>query len=271
MKFILIILTILCNSFGYSQNIKTGEGKTFLIEGNISGRDTGYLILKFTDSNEKWVSDTTYLQQGKFEFTGKINQPTDAIITGYPVEINFNEANYVNIFLEPGDQHAWLIENAYENIKMTGSKTQEEYDALKTKFDSVKFLSKNRNDEFLESKKEFFDEKNDNVKIQKGKKSDTLFNELRPTFKAIENIGIHFIFKHPHSYVSPYFLGIYLNNLSLDSAEILYDRFSSEIKNSRDGKWARAQIDKIKQNSPGAIAPNFNATNFKSEEISLTN
>ncbi|MEO8416256.1 MAG: TlpA disulfide reductase family protein [Ginsengibacter sp.] len=267
MKLASLILLIFAFTTGYSQYLKKKQNEVFFLRGKVIGRDTGYIILRYTNSFEKWITDTTFLKKGKFEFTGKINQPTSAVIKGYPVEINFNEVNFVNFFLEPGQQHVLLVENDYENIKMEGSKTQNEYDILKKKIDSVNHLSKNLSNEVLQAKKDAVKYPDDSIKKEK---FDNLFNKLKPTFKTIEDVTISFISGNPNSYVSPYFLAIYLNSLPVDSAKLLYTQFTNRIQKSRSGKWVAEEINKKKQNSPGALAPNIKIEQINGQEISLS-
>ncbi len=267
MKLILIILLTFYFLNGSSQYLKNKQTETFFLKGKVTGRDTGYIILRYTNSFEKWITDTTFLKNGEFKFTGKINQPTYAVIKGYPIEIDFNEVNFVNFFLEPGQQYVSLKENDYEKIKMEGSNTQKEYDNLKMQMDSVNHLSKNLSNEVLKAKKDAIKYPDDSIK---NKKFDSLFDKLKPTFKTIEEITISFISKNPNSYVSPYFLGIYLRNISIDSAKLLYKKLSYRIQNSRSGKWVAQEINKKIQNSFGAFAPDFKAEQINGRKIYLS-
>ncbi|MGH2646993.1 MAG: DUF4369 domain-containing protein, partial [Ginsengibacter sp.] len=103
----------------------TGTGqiainKKFVLTGRVYGRETGFIVLRYTNASNKWIYDTAYLKNGKFRFGGEINEPTVAIISGKKKEIDFDEVNYVNIFLEPDSQHVDLTENDYIHAKVTG-------------------------------------------------------------------------------------------------------------------------------------------------------
>ncbi len=102
------------------------NNETFIIKGTVSGRDTGIMTLRYVNGLEEFIRDTTYLENGSFQFSGTINQPTYATLKGNPNYINFYDANDVGIYLEPGELNISLLKNHYEYAKMAGSKTQYE-------------------------------------------------------------------------------------------------------------------------------------------------
>lgn len=270
MKILYLILPFFSYITGFSQKSQRNEKELFYLSGYVEGRDTGLLILTYYDSQAKWIQDTTYLKKGKFEFKGQINQPTYAGLQGYHKEIDFNEANYVGVFIEAGRQTIYLIENDYENAKMQGSKTQTEYAFLMRQIDTTKLKWKDLDDESLKAKKNFLSEKDTILKKQKGEKSDQLFNKLLPEKKEIQNVVILFIVQHPDSYVSASMLFNPINFLSLDSAKLLYNGLSTRIKNSRDGKLAAKAINKKEQNTTGAKAPALVAKTINGQSLSLS-
>ncbi len=229
---------ILCVSI----NAQTFNTETFNLKGQVLGRDTGIMTIRYVNGLEQLIRDTTYLKNGRFEFNGTINQPTYATLKGNSNFINFYDANDVGIYLEPGELNILLLENQYEDAKMEGSKTQYENDYLKKQIDSIRFITKELNDASLEAKKEYLNKKEPNLKAI----SDSLYNLLIPTSEKIKNVVLSFIIDHPDSYVSPYMLVHPINYLSIDSAEFLYNGLTQRIKNSRNGKWNAEQLLKKK-------------------------
>lgn len=266
MKLTLIFLIFSFTS-SFAQKPKTNKNDFFLLSGKVIGRDTGRIFLSYFNSEEKWVADTTYLENGNFKFKGKINQPTYAGLKGYHKEINFDEADYVGIFLEPTKQTISLIENNYKNAIMKGSHSQLEYDSLKMKFDSIELKWKLINDEYLQVKRSIINHPigDSLLKI----KFDSIKEILKLKSSGVKTAGLSFIAQHPNSYVSAYFLGIYLNSLSIDSAKFFYSQFTPEVKNSRYGYWDKTEINKIKQNSIGGVVSNFSVKDINGQEISI--
>lgn len=270
MKISYLIFALLSFTATFSQNSKINKKEAFYLSGNVAGRDTGFLILRYYDSRDKWIQDTTYLKKGKFEFKGQINQPTHAVLKGYHKEIDFDEANYVGIFLEAGRQTISLAEDDYENAVMKGSATQLENVYLKQQIDSVRLKWENLNDESLKAKKDFFNETDTILKKQKEKKSDILFSKLLPENREIHNVVISFIVQHPDSYVSVFSLFDPINFLPLDSGKLLYNGLTVRIKNSRNGKLAAEALNTKEQNATGVKAPEIVAKTMAGRSLTLS-
>lgn len=269
MKLVSLILVLFSFTNGSSQNVQKNNDKIFYLEGHLDGRDTGFLILSYYNNKENWIQDTTYLEKGNFKFKGQISQPTYAVLKGYYKEINFEEVNYVGVFLEPTNQYISLMEDDYQNAKIEGSKTQKENALLIAQINDVKFKWKNLNDEFLKAKDEFLKEKDTTLKNKKGENADILFEKLQPSNKEIENVVISFISHYPNSYVSASMLFNPINDLSLDSSKLLYNKLTAKIKNSRDGKLLSEIILKKEQSEIGVNATNFNAVSIDAKKFSL--
>ena len=124
----------------YSQNLSVNK---FILKGIVNNRDTGYIILAYTNSFGKFIRDTAFLKNGNFQFEGEIPEPVFATIKGYTRMIDYENVNYTEIFLEPTVQKIELVENNYALAKLDGSRTQNEYDNLKISLNSIKARYKN--------------------------------------------------------------------------------------------------------------------------------
>jgi thiol-disulfide isomerase/thioredoxin len=261
-----LVIVLLFSSSSFAQKPGANSNDFFCLRGKVIGRDTGRIILSYINEKEEWTTDTTYLKKGNFQFEGKISQPIYASIKGYPKEIDFDQVNYVGIFLEPGKQTISLVEDNYKDAVMKGSYSQLEYDTLRMKFDSIELKWKRINDEYIKVKKIVISHPEDTLsKIR----FDSLTAMLKPKLTEVETAGISFITHHPNSVVSAYFLGVYLHALSIDSVDFLYSQLSRKIKNSRYGYWDKTEINKTKQSSTGVVASNFNVKDIKGQEFSL--
>ena len=256
-------LIFLCSSI----EAQTSDTETFILKGTVSGRDTGIMTLRYINGFEEFIRDTTYLKNGRFEFHGTINEPTYATLKGNPNYLNFYDANDVGIYLEPGELNISLLENQYEYAKMEGSKTQYENEYLQKQIDSVEFITKNLNDAYLETKRNYLNKKEPKLKAL----SDSLYNLLKPTSEKIKKVVLLFIINHPDSYVSPFLLAHPINYLPIDSAEMLYDGLTQRIKNSRNGKWNAEQLSNKRQSLAGQFAPDFTVADINGEIIKLSN
>ncbi len=133
-RFVVLIILLLFFKGNYAQSDK----EFFVLNGIIKGRDTGMIVLLYPVTNNKIVRDTTYLQKGKFQFSGKIFQPTSSSLRG-----SAREGNITYFYLEPGEQYVFLEENRFEDIRMTGSFTQNQDDTLKKLIKTIELKNDN--------------------------------------------------------------------------------------------------------------------------------
>lgn len=271
MKFFLTLICCISLSIGHAQSLHK-DGKSFVLNGIINGCDTGHVILVYTNFMGKWTRDTTYLRNGRFRFEGKISEPTLASVSGYrPKIIDFNQVNYVSIFLEPTVQTIALNKDYYTHAKMSGSATQKEFDTFNKHIDTINAKYKSINQQLIIAKYAY-----ENAKTQKGKESalreeNMLIRKLVPRSNEIMHEDISFLLHYPDSYVSPFIFYSPANSLPLDSAESLFNTLTLKIQNSISGRDIAELLRKRKENAIGEMPYNFEATQTNGRSISLSN
>jgi hypothetical protein len=97
--------------------------RSFTLQGKINGQISGNIILRYVP-DVKVIIDTVKIKNGEFVFKGMISEPTRAAIIGD------NELNSTELYIEPGGMKVTLTKDKFEEIKMTGSKTQDELNEL---------------------------------------------------------------------------------------------------------------------------------------------
>lgn len=269
MKFFLLFISSLFSMQLKAQIHQTA--KLFVLTGKVKGRDTGYLILRYTDYRGKLTNDTTYLQNGSFEFSGKIeDQPQRVAIKGPKKVIDFNEVSFVNVFMEPTVQNIILTEDDYEHAKMSGSVTQRELDIFNMKSDSISLKYKNMDRQLINAKYAYQNAKNEKEKDAALKKESELNIKLAPRFAETINLDIWFIKHYPNSYVSPFVFYFPATILEVDSATKLFNLLSEKIKNSNSGKYIADLLKKRKKNAIDSVAYNFTAVDSRGHTTVLS-
>lgn len=246
------------------------SNKEFVLNGIIQNRDTGKIVLRYINDLEKWVSDTAILQNGHFRFVGEINEPVYASISGYKKIVDFEQVNFTNIFLEPGIQKINLIENDYVHSKMEGSLSQREYDTLTMKVDSIKLKYKNIHQEILVSQYKYKEAKSQIEKDIALELLNEFIAKLKPENDEITNLYISFAKQHPNSYVSSYFFYFPAKLMPIDSAKLIFSKFSPSVQKSRFGKSIANIFIQQEQNAIGKVPYNFNAIDINGINISLS-
>jgi peroxiredoxin len=255
-RFIFCLILAINANQSFSQN-------NFVIEGTITGKDTGSIILSYPKENHKFYNDTSTINDGKFLFTGEINQPTFCWV------FTKGNGNRTSLFIEPKRQKLMLREGHFSELKMTGSFTQDQEDSLQCM--TSKTYSKNI--EAYHKRLEILNKlktTNDSLAREDLEKKSELLREKMEAYsqQAIDRI-ISFISSHNNSYVSATQLYSLLaaRNLSSDSVYKLYSRFSENIQKSITGILIEKELDKRRI---GINAADFTAIDVNNKKISLS-
>lgn len=266
MRILLFFLFFSSHIIGISQ---INSGQKFILNGRIINRDTGFITLKYTNSSGLWIKDTAILKDGVFRFEGEISEPEFAILSGKRKIIDFEEANYTNIFIEPVTQSIELYENDYVHGKMEGSRTQKEFDTLNMHLNSIKTKYKTIYQELIIAKKEFLKASTEAEKDISIQKQNELIGLLQPEIKEDFYEYISFIREHPDSYVSAYFLVSPARDLPIDSTKSMFLALTPRVQQSKFGRQMIEFINRKEINAIGDIPFIFTAKDINDKNISL--
>ncbi|MBD3289645.1 DUF4369 domain-containing protein [candidate division KSB1 bacterium] len=234
MKRILVILgmfTLLISCSTEKNNLQP-----FTINGNIEGAPDGMVYMQvYAPGYKAIVIDSAKIKDGVFEFTGKINKPKY-----YYLRIN-DKQRAVNFFVEPG---SLTVEGSWDdlkNIKVTGSKTQDEFDAFYTELE-------NRRKEMREQ----------------GVEEEELYEKRAEMIRK-------YVAEHPASVISAHLT--YWNLVhEVDLAEL--KTIVSELDESLNSTFylqqLKERIKTLEQTAVGQPALDFTMENTEGEPVSLS-
>lgn len=242
--------------------------KEFTITGKIEGRDTGRIILGYRNSNGKYIIDTTTLKNGKFSFKGNINQPTLAGIVGNITSNLMDDPNRTIIFLEPTKLNIQLKENRFQDIRMTGSTTQNDFSNLQKSYSSllIPFYSVDSAHTKIVRQLDLYP---DSVELEQ--KKDSLWKERMKITDAISATERQFLTTNKTSHLTPFLLQRYVgsNGISIDSATRIFEKLSPTVRQSDLGFAIKQLIYSKKLANVGDVAANFEAIDINGKTISL--
>lgn len=229
--------------------------KPFTIKGKIIGENSGSIVLQYYAEKFKWIWDTVSIKEGEFVFKGNITHPISARIGGS------DDLNTALIYLEPGDMTITLTKDKFTELKMTGSKTEQEANDL----DRLKEPINKRNNllyaQSISIRDSIEKTKNKAILDKLNKKYDEI-DQLRIQLrKARYVIDINFVISHPKSFVTPsVLLEIEKNEfIVLDSLKSVYNKLDITIQNSILGQEIKKDITKKTNSTVGVNAPDFKA------------
>lgn len=270
MKF--IYLFILCNlsTNCFSQTAASSLKNTFVLNGQVTGRETGRMILKYQDSTNNWLSDTTCLKNGKFTFKGFIDQPTFAIL-GDPKYVNFGEVNTVTFFMEPKEMTVQLIEGDYENANFKGSNIQEDYKLFLKEENAVTQKWKSITEEREKLLLTLDSIQTDSIDTEIiNRKLDLIRPKMDQRNQEMADIRYKYIAQFPDSYISAFFLALTNKRPSIEFQRAAYEKFSHKVKNSRYGQYLKDEIQRRILVDIGAAAPDFSGISPEGKTVQLS-
>jgi thiol-disulfide isomerase/thioredoxin len=255
---VVLILINSCNSHADK------DLKKFTLQGDIIGQDTGKIVLTYVP-DETIIYDTAKIKNGKFAFTGKILEPTNATLN------EINNKNRIFIYLEPENMSISFPNDKFEDYKMTGSKAQDDFDLLqKLEKPFYDFISNLKNRYKAIDSMKNISIGTDKVLIEK--RAQEIDNLWSQTLKKIDSTNIKFVLDNPKSFISVVNLNMLTSNevISIDSTKSIYYGLDNSLKQSNYGKNIVDVIRKKENIRIGSQAPNFKATDLNNQSITLS-
>lgn len=224
--FTLSLLISFLNNVRCQTNSDTNH--KFSIKGEITGRDTGMIVLWYHDQTNKVHHDTVQLQNGKFDFAGTTNHVSETYLWTDPNKLEFDNPSMIRFLLEPNNIS--IIGRKDEEAKaiINGSASEiekENWDKEKFSLTAAKFQLHEAIDSLFQGIKEAGNESHRDRIKQLSKKIDSV-NE------KIKAMDIGYLKKHPDSYLSAYLLSKHVRKLSVDSIQFYYTGLSNKVKES---------------------------------------
>jgi len=245
----------------------------FTLKGEINGKETGILKLRYTQPDGKSVQDSTTITKGKFEFTGTLTEPVMAYIMGDVKRLTMEEPNFGILFLAPGALKLVLTEGQFKALKLTGSKPHDEYMLLEQKKAPITEETKpilvqlqKASDAYVQAKKENRPDAELDVLREKAAE---IRDQLEPFNLKRDQIDLDFISHNPNSYYAAYLLSFKISGLKLADAKKYYEAFSPSVKASSYGKKMLKEVQSLQSGSPGSTAAVFAKKDINGQDLSL--
>lgn len=238
-------------SLSYSANAQIGYW-TFLLKGDLKGKKDGWIYLSYINRKKLFVSDSAEIRNGKFLFKGEISGPTFATVSLRKTDI---EKSYVEIWLEPGKMEMIMKLNEFENVKITGSITQNDF----SKFNNIRDKVKKKYAKQLDSLKGLRDME----------QISAIRSRLQPYFSEMQQEELNYFNIHPKSYITAYWLRYYFSILPINILKTYYDRLGNRIQSSSYGIFIADKIKELFTRSTGSKASVFVTKDVKGKDINL--
>jgi len=182
--------------------------------------------------------------------------------------------NTTSVFLEPGVITATGNYDHLKELKVSGSKTQAEYEKLLMQFANLTAEKNKLSKKFDMVLSEYDSAKKGNANEKKLDSLNKRLESVRAMYQSFDSkytdADHQYIASHPSSYVSAFELNFYTTRWAVDSIRKLYNNFSADVKKSYYGKEIQKAIAEIDDNSVGKKAKDFITTDINGKQISLS-
>lgn len=225
----------------------------FTLKGTVKGLQNGVLYLSYEGPAAR-VKDSATLQNGTFQFSGRLNIPS----VGYLMlkEDTRNENNSTMVVLEPDvTADAQLEYGQFRKAVFKGSPLNRQYMAL------------NEEKRKVEQK---YAKQLDSLRTEKDHEKNAAIRErLEPFFKESAQVDIDFFNKYPQSFITLFYLRFHVSSLSLQEQEGYYKRLGTKWQETAMGKELKKEIENLRAGSPGSLAKVFSGKDINGQPLNL--
>jgi thiol-disulfide isomerase/thioredoxin len=249
------------------------KSNDFILKGKIKGQESGMLRLSYASPDGKYVKDSCTIKDGTFEFKGVLNEPTMASFAGAVKSRAFDDPNSGSFFIEPGQLSMEVTANDFKNLKLKGSKTQDEMAelevlkaAINKELKPISEAYQKANEIYIQAMK---DKKPEAELDALKEKAATIKDQFDPFNERRNKIDMEFIKTHSNSYYAAYMLRWKVSSMLLANSSRYYEALSPTIKQSSYGKEILKEIKSLQGGSPGSVANIFTTQDINGTQLSL--
>lgn len=257
----LCFFILLCSCTSHADK----NSQKFTLQGEMKGQDSGIIQIGYIYDN-KYIIDTAEIKNGNFTFTGFLNEPT---------QVTLRDGNHLDlavVYLESRKMTISIVKGKTLGCKMTGSKTQTEFDLLNQLEEPI-----NERLSEIRTKRNII---NDSIKNSQDGTVKLLLEKKREEFDSLwlvtrdelDPIELKFVLEHPKSFITPF----YLRNLeekeviSIDSVRSIFNGLDYSLKISKTGKLISEDLRKKENVRTGNQSPDFKATDLNEQTVILS-
>ncbi|SFO85553.1 Peroxiredoxin [Chitinophaga sp. YR627] len=235
---------------------------SFTVQGKIGPKATPSMVFLNYYQEGKPVKDSVMLQKGQFSFKGKVNSPSEAIIS--VKEQGAKQAG--------GDEITFYLENSKITISsmdslwkatVKGSKTNDEQAALRLLQRPYRKVA----DSIMRVYNSWTPEQRKDTALTK-----TLAPPMRASQAGYDSVNRVFISSHLNSFIAlRVFKELELGyDFNPDTAAVRFARFPARLRESYSGKKMAAMIEIGKKTNTGVVAMDFTQNDTTGKPVKLS-
>ena len=227
----------------------------FTINGNVAKAEGKQVTLYYGDEmNPK--QETATVKDGKFQFEGMLNKPycSGRIILG---EFDpMTGGDMCELALEQGTFNIDAPDGTLTNATVKGGRAQDDLNSYNA---GLKPLLT----PLIALNKQYRSAKTD-------KQRNKLAQKIEPLSQQYAEYLHSYMLTHPDSYVSAQNLRMEMGKMSFDELKNIYGGFTERVRLNADTREIEKEIEARGKTQPGAMAPDFSATDVNGKPFKLS-
>jgi len=202
----------------------------------------------------EWVKlDSAALVNGECQFKGAVKNPEV-----YYLSVGMKREKLM-LFIENAVISITGSVDSLSNVKVTGSKVQDEFQAVQDKLDKLD-----------ERGTALFNKSKEAEKAGEKVKADSLMVLSENLFNSIDNQQKDFIKANPASYVSPYLLGRVYYDMEAEVLEGFLSGLDAKLDSVPTVVTLKDRVAKLKKVAIGQTAPDFTMNDAEGNPVKLS-
>lgn len=241
--------------------------KTYTLSGTFSQLKEPAKAYLVTIQAGSWKeADSAVIKDGKFQFTGSVLEPQQAMIAIKPASLAKGRT--------PRDTRAFFLENSritivakdsIKNASFTGSISDKENTELEA-------LTRPLTDKIIQINNEFGEKTKEGTFKKPLEERKIAGQNVQKLVAEIKDVKLKFVESHLNSFMGLYTYNLYILDSKFDPKEVepLFNRFAASLKSSPLGLKTVEKLDIGKRRQAGAKATDFTQNDLNDKPFQLS-
>jgi peroxiredoxin len=225
----------------------------YTIKGLIAGSDSITFLIQKRASGTIVTIDSAISKKGSFKMTGKVDYPDMVLLSAK------NTSFRTNFYLENSDITITGKLDSLYNAKVTGSKTQDEYQGL---MDAIRPL----NEQYIDLYNEFQEVRRAND----AERASQIQKSVQDISSQVTTVEKDFIKNNPASFVTPTLLAEMFMDMDVAELESAINTLDTNVAKVPVVQDIKTRVAAMKSVSIGQKAPDFTLNDVKGNPVSLS-
>lgn len=230
------------------------QSPLYKVSGRIEDAEGIQLLLQKTEAGKLVNIDTALISKSRFAFkTSSVEYPQMVFLSTADMKRRFS------FFIENSAITISGSLGTFNNLKVTGSKTQDEYNTLSNAMKELNNKYNEKNSAYQAAQR-----------VGNNTRAETISEEMKEIVNEAKLLPKEFIKNHPASFAVPVILQSLASSLSATELESIINSLDPAVAATPEIAYQKSRIEILKRVDIGQKAPDFTMNNQQGKPVSLS-